>query len=565
LQDLGTGLPLDAMASPQGSARELNDSPLVIPRSALARRWALGVLALALVTVGAASATGQAPRIAGDRQGRLLVHGVPRFVLGVYDSGLGYTPNRAAWERMLFAPDGDRQLDGIPINMYLNYQLGNANIPSVHALMDTLWKRRIMYLQTGNCFEKGSWRRYGPRSFGIMDEEYVRQFARHPGAAGYYIMDECADELAPETEQHHRQLKALDPGGITLAVAISAAYRDPALWIDAADVLGIDPYPLYGKEPAAGYTHFMVADSVARLRAAVPAERPIWAVLQFFQFTTDSRQPTYEEMRSHAVMSIVEGAQGLWWWEIGRNGLRKRTDAATVARQMAALRQLVTELARLEPALLAPRADEALAGNSTLARDALAARKAQLEHNIAVEWLYSRKVAYRAELAALNAGRTTGSPMLKGAATIRTLTKVVDGTGYVFAYNYTNRPTPVRFTWRQSPTRVVESRDGRAFAVSSASWEDTFGPYESRIYVVTARGAAASGVGADGVRGSVRCWPDWASGCTGSARTVFPTRMPPEIGLVRLLRDPRSPALSRLCHRRDGTLDTPERTEADAP
>jgi hypothetical protein len=224
----------------------------------------------------------------------------------------------------------------------------------------------------------------------------------------------------------------------------------------------------------------------------VPPERPIWAVLQFFQFTTDSRQPTPEEMRSHAVMAIVEGAQGLFWWEIGRNGLRKNTDAATVARQMAALRALVTELARLEPALLAPRADEALVGNSTRAADALAARKAQLEHNINVEWLYSRKVAYRAELAALNAGQTGGSPMLRNTATIRTLTKVVDGTGYVFAYNYTNRPTPARFTWRQPPGRVLESRDGRVVPVSGASWEDTFGPYEARIYLVTS-GAAAAG------------------------------------------------------------------------
>jgi hypothetical protein len=460
-------------------------------RIVLARRFTLGIFALALITIGAVSASGQAPpRVAADR-GRLVIHGVPRFVLGVYDSGLGYTPDRAAWERMLFDRDGDRQLDGIPINMYLNYQLGNANLASVYALMDTLWKRRIMYLQTGNCFEKGSWTRYGPKSFGIMDESYVRQFARHRGAAGYYIMDECADALVPETEQHHRQLKALDPGGITLAVAIAAAYRDPRPWVNAADVLGIDPYPMYGKEPAAGYTHFMVADSVARLRAAVPAERPVWAVLQFFRFTTDSRQPTYEEMRSHAVMSIVEGAQGLWWWEIGRNGLRKGTDAATVTRQMAALRQLVTELARLEPVLIAPRADEALTGNSTLARDPVAARKAQIEHNIAVEWLYSRKVAYRAELAALNAGQTSTSPMLDNAATIRTLTKIVDGTGYVFAYNYTNRPTPARFTWRHPPTRVLESRDGRVFPVTDSSWEDTFGPYESRIYLVIAANGAA--------------------------------------------------------------------------
>ena len=469
---------------------------------ACARRWATAFVLLSLVisgcasapgsaSAGSASAAGETRRIAISPDGRLLVHGVPRFVLGVYDSGLGYTTDRAAWEETLFARGGARQLDGLPINMYLNYHFGNATTPAVHALMDVLWKRRIMYLQTGNCYEKGSWTRYGPRSFAIMDDGYVRQFARHPGAAGYYIMDECDDALVAETEQHHRQLKALDPAGITLAIPIAAAYRDPARWVNAADVLAIDPYPMYGKEPAAGYTHFMVADSVARLRAAVPPQRPIWAVLQFFQFTSDSRQPTYEEMRSHAVMSVVEGAQGLWWWEIGTNGLRK-ADATTVTRQMAALRQLVTELARLEPALVAPPASDALVGNSTLAQDPVAARKAQLEHNIAIEWLYSRKVAYRAELEALNAGSTSTSPMLKNVATVRTLTKVVDGTGYVFAYNYTNRPAPVKFTWRQPLARVVESRDGRALTVSGASWDDTLGPYDARIYIVTATGAAAS-------------------------------------------------------------------------
>jgi len=440
---------------------------------------------------GSASAAADTPRIAISPEGRVLIHGVPRFVLGVYDSGLGYTTDRAAWEETLFGRVGARQLDGLPINMYLNYHFGKAPLPAVNALMDVLWKRRIMYLQTGNCFEKGSWRRYGPGSFAIMEDGYVRHFARHPGAAGYYIMDECDDALVSETEEHHRHLKTLDPAGITFAVAIAAAYRDPAKWVKTADVLAIDPYPMYGKEPAAGYTHFMVADSVARLRAAVPPQRPIWSVLQFFQFTTESRQPTYDEMRTHAVMSIVEGAQGLWWWEIGSNGLRQ-ADGPTVARQMAALRELVVELARLEPALLAPGAPDALVGNSTLAQDPLAARKAQLEHNIAVEWLYSRKVAYRAELEALNAGKTDMSPMLKNNATVRTLTKVVDGTGYVFAYNYTNRPTPIKFTWRRPLTRVVESRDNRAFTVAGASWEDRLAPYEARIYVVTSGGATAS-------------------------------------------------------------------------
>src|SRR5712692_417122 len=302
LPDVGTGLPRIAVLSRRSPRPET--ARLLKRGDAMIQRGLLGLLVALLVVVASVSAADKAPRTAMDAQGRLLIHGVPRFVLGVYDSGFGFSPDRAEWERKIFDRRGERGLDGIPINLYLNYHLGRANLPSVHALMDTLWKRRIVYLQTGNCFEKGSWTRYGPGSFGIMDDSYVRQFAKHPGAAGYYIMDECADDLVPETEQHHRQLKALDPGGLTFAVAISAAYRDPAEWVNAADVLAIDPYPMYGKEPAAGYTHFTVADNIARLRAVVPPERPIWGVLQFFQFTSDSRQPTYEELRSHAVMSI---------------------------------------------------------------------------------------------------------------------------------------------------------------------------------------------------------------------------------------------------------------------
>ena len=83
-------------------------------------------------------------------------------------------------------------------------------------------------------------------------------------------------------------------------------------------------------ERAPRYTHFIVADFVSKLRAEANSTRRVWAVLQFFQFTTDSRMPTAEELRAHAVMAIVEVAQGLFWWDIGVNGLSV-LDAATVS------------------------------------------------------------------------------------------------------------------------------------------------------------------------------------------------------------------------------------------
>jgi hypothetical protein len=460
----------------------------------LMRRLLPLFMGILLSGVVASAAQGQT-RGGFDDKGRLLMHGTPRFMLGVFDSGGGYSTLPSHWEEQIFSPTGPRGLQDFPLNLYLNYWLGGMPIAPTTALLDVLHDHGMMYLQTGNCFDTGSWMRDLPAPFSITSQSYVQQYAQHPAALGYYIMDECDDSLIAETEAHHDQLKSWDPQGITFATTVAAGYRDPSLWTDAADVLGTDPYPLYGPERAPGYTHFIVADFVSKLRAVARPNRPIWSVLQFFKFTTDSRMPTPEELRTHAVMSIVEGAQGIFWWDIGVNGLR-RLDAATVSTYMSHLKTLTTELAGLEPALIADEANAALVGNSTKFADPMAGRIEQLRHNIEVEWLFSREDLfsrrqwYQEELTALLAGDPSKSGgLLDGAANVRTLTKVINGVGYVFAYNYTNTPRPVTFTWHSAPTRVQEPKTGQTFPLSGASWNDTFGPYQARIYLIQDAGA----------------------------------------------------------------------------
>src|SRR5205085_12460819 len=130
-----------------------------------------------------------------------------------------------------------------------------------------------------------------------------------------------------------------------------------------------------------------------------------------------------------------------------------------------------------------------LVGNTTRFSDPVAGRIGQLQHNIAVGWLYSRIQWYQAELAALQGGDTTKSGgLLAGAANVRTRTKVVNGVGYVFAAHYTNQSQPVTWTWQSAPTSVRESKTGQTYPVSGASWSDTFGPYEARIYVINGAG-----------------------------------------------------------------------------
>src|SRR3989442_5495219 len=169
-----------------------------------------------------------AARLDFDPGAHFLINGKRAFVLGVYDTGLGYTTDELSWERTLFATGGSvhetRALGPIPLNMYLNYQFGAATIPSMQALMNVLQRHGMMDFQTGNCFSHFSWTGGG---FGIADQSYVQQFASNPGAAGYYIMDECEDSLLSETTQHNQQLHGWDPGGKTLAVLI-ADNREPS-------------------------------------------------------------------------------------------------------------------------------------------------------------------------------------------------------------------------------------------------------------------------------------------------------------------------------------------------
>src|SRR5688572_22642195 len=258
--------------------------------------------------------------ISHDRDGRLLMHGQPRFGLGVYDSCLSYFTDPASYESTIFAPGSKRQLGGVNLNLYLNYHYGQAPLPAMEALMTSLQNHGMMYLQTANCFNTGSYTRI---PFSADQGTYATDFAKHPGAAGFYIMDECVDALIPETTQHHHALSGRAPGTMTLAVTLAGPKVDARKWAGASDVLGTDPYPLYGAEPAQGYSHFQVADYVAYAKSAVRDSRPVFSVLQFFKFTSDSRWPTPGEQRAHAIMSIVEGADGLFWWEIGQNGLQK--------------------------------------------------------------------------------------------------------------------------------------------------------------------------------------------------------------------------------------------------
>jgi fibronectin type III domain protein/Big-like domain-containing protein len=375
-----------------------------------------------------------AMNVAFDDKNRILLHGTPRFVLGVYDSGLGYSTTDSYWEQTLWTPLGNRWMDGLRINVYLNYQFGHAPTTAMNALMSNLQRHGVMYLQTGNCFQSTP---AGAQSFQIdASDDYVRTLGDHPGSAGYYTVDECAAGMVPDVFAQYARLRSLDADSMTFG-ALLASPPEVFLWSESADVLSTDPYPLFGAEPAAGYPHRLVADWTAVNREAVMNARPFMTVLQFFKFTSTGRWPTLAEMRSHAYMAIVEGARGLMWWSLGANALR---DVCTgwcdeKVGYMANLKAVVGELADLEPALLGDDIPSSLVGNSQ-------------------------------------------------SAAIQTSVKSAAGKSYLFAYNRTSTPVSATFAWHRNPARITVHGEGRTITLNGNQFTDTFTANEAHAYVI---------------------------------------------------------------------------------
>lgn len=242
--------------------------------------------------------------------------------------------------------------------------------------------------------------------------------------------------MIPSSFTQYQLLRGEAPDLITMGVQ-----TDPAqlpLWRDTIDLLGDDPYPLYGPEPDAGYDHGQVADWAAAARTAVMGARPFVTVLQFFQSTSNSRWPTAEEMRSHAIRAVVKGAHALFWGSVGSGHGALETVCSNWCSQRVAYMQnstaTVSLMSSVTPALLAPDAPAALASVSNPA--------------------------------------------------IQTLVEQVNGLGYIFAFNNGYGSQTAQFTWSTVPSTVTVAGEQRSLTPSGAGFSDTFGPFEGHVYEV---------------------------------------------------------------------------------
>jgi len=378
-----------------------------------------------------------------DEQNRFLLHGKPTFILGVYDSGMGYTGSASQWENQLAA---DRHLFELPINFYLNYWYGAMPNSAMLPLLDVLQSHGIYALTNTNCFESKTVEQIG--STWLLNGPVSERAARvaSPAFGGFYAADECSPSLVSNVFEHYQLMKTVDPGGIVLGIQGGAG--DIALWRDALDVVGPDSYPMYGAEPAQGYPFYRVADDAKTTSDALLGSRPFVSVIQFFQFTSLGRWPTQAELRSMSYAAIVGGANGLFYWSLGANALAYICNGSDAYHSPAGssswcqarldnqanLKNVLTELKALSSVLTMPDRPDLLADNSN--------------------------------------------------STVRTRVKYDGATAYLIAYNASNSQQSATIRLAMEPKSVSILQGGTSLVLRGTSFTDSFGPNQARIYKI---------------------------------------------------------------------------------
>jgi hypothetical protein len=284
-----------------------------------------------------------------SKDNRLLKLGERFFMNGVYDSGLGYNYGVSWWETFLTT---ERRLFELPLNTYLNYWYPGTsdNTQQMKDFQDACHNHGVLTYLTANCFSANMQNSY----FQIEKSSGFLAGIDRDNTAGVYIADECTGALADDTLVRHRYMCDRKENGVNLSILF--ANNSLPMWPESGDLLGTDPYTMFGAEPVGGYPFYLVEEWVAATRDAVQNSKPYIAVLQFFKAYSSGRFPTAAEMKNMWVMAVANGAQGILWWSIG-NGNGALTTVCTgwcttKAEYFERLKSTITEIHAIEEVLV---------------------------------------------------------------------------------------------------------------------------------------------------------------------------------------------------------------------
>lgn len=146
-------------------------------------------------------------------------------------------------------------------------------------------------------------------------------------------------------ESHVRE-KTADPDHPTAIVVYRPEHFTD--YASASDILMTDPYPIPHRPVS------IVSESVRAAREAVCDQKPVWAVIQAFNWMDSSQEarrtgwarwPTFREERCMAYLAAINGARGILFFQYAGEGKHDPVN-------WEALRRVATELKRVSPIFL---------------------------------------------------------------------------------------------------------------------------------------------------------------------------------------------------------------------
>lgn len=231
------------------------------------------------------------------------------------------------------------------------YGINSGTAEQVREYLDYLARKDVKILYSLKDVYEGT-PYYKKSQFGFEGEEAivrgtVELFRNHPALLGWYLNDELPLSMHDRLRARYRLVRDLDPDHPTWSVLWQVG--ELAGYLDTADVLGTDPYPV----PHQPVT--MAADWTRRTAAASGGARAVWQVPQAFDWAcykkedpAKYRAPTLEEMRVMTLLCLIHGARGLVYYSY----FDLQKDRLGFDRRWADMEIVGREVEQLFPALL---------------------------------------------------------------------------------------------------------------------------------------------------------------------------------------------------------------------
>ena len=238
-----------------------------------------------------------------DEYGRVLYNGVPRFMTSYYASG-----GLESWKDYFIDAPG---LDGATLLGYIQFGFGKSERYQ-GLIKDFVDNGKTLSIPTGTMYMDGGTTEVKKRIKNQDDlrgllTKLTKNFRDLPNLFGYYLYDEVNGARYGEEQNWARKIiESVDLDHPTLCAIDNYLPSRPGVYAKTSDFLGLDPYPVTGKEDQ---DIAKVYNTILDARKKNPG-RPVYPVLQGFHYYNrgDLRQPTEEEFRNMTFQAIIAGA-----------------------------------------------------------------------------------------------------------------------------------------------------------------------------------------------------------------------------------------------------------------